>query len=104
MLISASVGGLLLLPARLPQVPHLRHDRLGHVPGGAPLDHGAAPAILGMLGPNVDALNVRTLLRVPFLRDWPLSNRIINWLGDRTQKTKTSEEIENGFWAGWPTA
>ena len=56
------------------------------------------PAILGMLGPNVDALNVRTLLRVPFLRNWPVSNRIINWLGDRTQKTKTSEEIENGFW------
>ena len=23
---------------------------------------------------------------------------MINWLGDRTQKTKTSEEIENGFW------
>jgi RND superfamily putative drug exporter len=51
-----------------------------------------------MLGPNVDALNVRTLLRIPFLRDWQFSNRLINWLGDRLQKTKTTAEVENGFW------
>lgn len=55
-------------------------------------------AVLGMLGPNVDALGVRTLLRVPFLRDWKPMNRWLNWLADKLQKTKTREEVENGFW------
>ena len=56
------------------------------------------PAILGILGPNVDALGVNTLLRVPFLRDWPFSRKIIDWFAEKTQKTKTREEVENGFW------
>ena len=55
-------------------------------------------AILGILGPNVDALGVRTLLRVPFLRNWSFSRKIIDWVADKTQKTKTREEVENGFW------
>ena len=56
------------------------------------------PAALGILGPNVDALGVRTLLRVPFLRNWKPTNWWLNWLGDRTQKTKTRAEVEKGFW------
>ena len=55
-------------------------------------------AILAILGPNVDALGVRTLLRVPFLRNWSFSRKIIDWLAEKTQKTKTREEVENGFW------
>ena len=55
-------------------------------------------AILAILGPNVDALGVRTLLRVPFLRNWKPTNWWLNWLADKTQKTKTREEVENGFW------
>jgi RND superfamily putative drug exporter len=55
-------------------------------------------AILGILGPNVDALGVRTLLRVPFLRNWSVSRAIIDWFAEKTQKTKTREEVENGFW------
>ncbi len=55
-------------------------------------------AILAILGPNVDALGVKTLLRVPFLRDWPFSRKIIDWFAERTQKTKTREEVEHGFW------
>ncbi|MGV0836786.1 MMPL family transporter [Mycolicibacterium thermoresistibile] len=55
-------------------------------------------AILALLGPNVDALGVRTLLRVPFLRDWPFSRRIIDWFAEKTQKTKTRAEVERGFW------
>lgn len=55
-------------------------------------------AILAILGPNVDALGVRTLLRVPFLRDWPFSRRIIDWFAEKTQKTKTRAEVEQGFW------
>ena len=55
-------------------------------------------AILAILGPNVDALGVRTLLRVPFLRNWSVSRNIIDWVADKTQKTKTREEVESGFW------
>ena len=55
-------------------------------------------ASLAILGPNVDALGVRTLLRVPFLRNWSVSRTIIEWLAEKTQKTKTREEVENGFW------
>ncbi|MGY4710635.1 MMPL family transporter [Mycolicibacterium sp. CBM1] len=55
-------------------------------------------AILGILGPNVDALGVRTLLRVPFLRNWGFSRAIIDWFAEKTQKTKTREEVEHGFW------
>ena len=56
------------------------------------------PAILAILGPNVDALGVRTLLRVPFLRNWSVSRNVILWFADKTQKTKTREEVESGFW------
>ena len=55
-------------------------------------------AILAILGPNVDALGVRTLLKVPFLRNWSFSRGIIDWFADKTQKTKTREEVESGFW------
>jgi RND superfamily putative drug exporter len=55
-------------------------------------------AILAILGPNVDALGVRTLLRVPFLRNWGFSRAIIDWFAEKTQKTKTREEVEAGFW------
>ncbi|MEI7915016.1 MAG: MMPL family transporter [Mycobacteriaceae bacterium] len=55
-------------------------------------------ASLAILGPNVDALGVRTLLKVPFFRNWKPMNAWLNWLADKTQKTKTREEVENGFW------
>ncbi|MCH9734913.1 MAG: MMPL family transporter [Actinomycetia bacterium] len=55
-------------------------------------------AALAILGHNVDALGVRTLLRVPFFRNWKPMNWFLNWLGDRTQKTKTRAEVEQGFW------
>jgi RND superfamily putative drug exporter len=47
---------------------------------------------------------VRTLLKVPFLANWPFSRRIIDWFAEKTQKTKTRAEIENGFWGGWSTS
>jgi uncharacterized membrane protein YdfJ with MMPL/SSD domain len=53
---------------------------------------------LAILGPNVDAFGVRTLLQVPFLRNWEFSNQIITYLAEKTQKTKTREEVEKGFW------
>jgi RND superfamily putative drug exporter len=55
-------------------------------------------AVLGILGPGVDALGVRTLLRVPFFRNWKPMRIYLTWLAEKTQKTKTREEVEKGFW------
>jgi uncharacterized membrane protein YdfJ with MMPL/SSD domain len=55
-------------------------------------------AALAILGPNVDALGVRTLLRVPFFRNWKPMRIYLTWLADKTQKTKTRAEVEQGFW------
>lgn len=95
-LISASVGGLLLFPQGF--LKSLTYAMIASVTLAAILSITVLPAILGMLGPKVDALSVTTLLKVPFLRDWQFSNRIITWLGARLQKTKTTAEVENGFW------
>ncbi|MBO0864236.1 MAG: MMPL family transporter, partial [Mycobacterium sp.] len=56
------------------------------------------PAVLGILGHHVDALGVRTLLRVPFLANWKVSRAYLNWLADLLQKTKTREVVEKEFW------
>jgi trehalose monomycolate/heme transporter len=56
------------------------------------------PAVLGILGHHVDALGVRTLLRVPFLANWKPSRAYLNWLANLLQKTKTREEVEKEFW------
>ena len=95
-LISASVGGLLLFPQGF--LKSLTYAMIASVTLAAVLSITVLPAILGMLGPNVDALTVRTLLRIPFLRNNEKTNRLINWLGDKLSKTKTSAEVENGFW------
>ncbi len=55
-------------------------------------------AALGILGANVDALGVRTLLRVPFFRNWKPMRVYLEWLSEKTQKTKTRAEVEKGFW------
>jgi trehalose monomycolate/heme transporter len=55
-------------------------------------------AALAILGPNVDALGVRTLLRVPFFRNWKPMRVYLTWLAEKTQKTKTRAEVEKGFW------
>ncbi|MCV7281639.1 MMPL family transporter [Mycolicibacterium flavescens] len=55
-------------------------------------------AALGILGANVDALGVRTLLRVPFFRNWKPMRVYLEWLAEKTQKTKTRAEVEKGFW------
>ena len=55
-------------------------------------------AALGILGPNVDALGVRTLLKVPFFRNWKPMRVYLEWLAEKTQKTRTRAEVEKGFW------
>lgn len=95
-LIVASGASLLVLPQGF--VKSLTYALIAAITLAALLSITFLPACLGVLGPNVDALGVRTLYRVPFLRDWPLSNRIIGWFAEKTQKTKTREEVEAGFW------
>jgi RND superfamily putative drug exporter len=95
-LIIASGASLLLLPQGF--VKSLTYALIAAVGLAALLSITLLPASLAILGRNVDALGVRTLFRVPFLRDWKVSRDGLNWLADRLQKTKTREEVEAGFW------
>jgi trehalose monomycolate/heme transporter len=95
-IIVASAAGLLLFPQGF--LKSLTYAVIAAVMLSAILSVTLLPACLGILGRHVDAFGVRTLLRVPFLRDWKPTNWWLNWLADRLQKTKTREEIETGFW------
>jgi RND superfamily putative drug exporter len=95
-LIIVSGASLLVLPQGF--VKAITYAIFASVGLAALLSITLLPAILGVLGTNVDALGVRTLYRIPFLRDWEFSNRIIGWFAEKTQKTKTREEVEAGFW------
>ncbi len=95
-LIVASLAGLLLFPQGF--LKSLTYAGIASVMLSAILSITVLPAILGILGRNVDAFGVRTLLRVPFFRNWGPTNWWLNWLAEKTQKTKTREEVENGFW------
>ena len=95
-LIAASGASLLLLPQGF--VKSLTYALIAAVTLAAILSITLLPACLGILGKHVDALGVRTLFRVPFLRNWWVSRGYLNWLADRLQKTKTREEVEAGFW------
>ncbi|WP_018602738.1 MMPL family transporter [Mycobacterium sp. 155] len=95
-IIVASSLPLLLIP--LGFLKSITYAIIASVMLAAFLSITVLPAALGILGPNVDALGVRTLLRVPFLANWPFSRRIIDWFAEKTQKTKTREEVEKGFW------
>ncbi|HTX97211.1 MAG TPA: MMPL family transporter [Mycobacterium sp.] len=95
-LIIASGASLLMLPQGF--VKSLTYALIAAVGLAALLSITLLPACLGILGRHVDALGVRTLFRVPFLRNWWVSRAYLNWLADRLQKTKTREEVEAGFW------
>ncbi|WP_458318648.1 MMPL family transporter [Mycolicibacterium brisbanense] len=95
-IIVASSLPLLLIP--LGFLKSITYAIIASVMLAAFLSITVLPATLGILGANVDALGVRTLLRVPFLANWPFSRRIIDWFAEKTQKTKTREEVERGFW------
>jgi uncharacterized membrane protein YdfJ with MMPL/SSD domain len=95
-IIVASSVPLLLFPQDF--LKSITYAMIATVMLSAILSITVLPAALGILGKNVDAFGVRTLMRVPFLRNWKLSNGIITYLADKTQKTKTREEVEKGFW------
>ncbi|MFN3003869.1 MMPL family transporter [Mycolicibacterium wolinskyi] len=95
-IIVASSMPLLLIP--LGFLKSITYAIIASVMLAAILSISVLPAVLGILGARVDALGVRTLLKVPFLANWPFSRRIIDWFAEKTQKTKTREEVERGFW------
>jgi RND superfamily putative drug exporter len=95
-IVIASAAGLLLFPQGF--LKSLTYAVIAAVMLSAVLSVTLLPACLGVLGRHVDAFGVRTLLRIPFFRNWKPTNWWLNWLAHRLQKTKTREEIETGFW------
>jgi uncharacterized membrane protein YdfJ with MMPL/SSD domain len=95
-LIVASLAGLLLFPQGF--LKSLTYAGIASVLLAAMLSITVLPAVLGILGPNVDALGVRTLLRVPAFRNWKPMRIYLTWLADKLQKTQTREQVEQGFW------
>ena len=95
-LIVASAAGLLLFPQGF--LRSLTYAMIASVMLSALLSITVLPACLGLLGRHVDDLGVYSFLRVPFFRNWKPTNWWLHWLGARVQKTKTREEVENGFW------
>jgi len=95
-LIVASLAGLLLFPQGF--LKSLTYAGIASVMLAAILSITVLPAVLSILGPNVDALGVRTLLRVPFLRNWKPMRVYLTWLANKLQKTQTREQVERGFW------
>ena len=95
-LIVASAAGLLLFPQGF--LRSLTYAMIASVTLSAILSITVLPACLGLLGRHVDDLGVYSFLRVPFFRNWKPTNWWLHWLGARVQKTKTREEVENGFW------
>jgi trehalose monomycolate/heme transporter len=95
-LIAVSAVSMLVFPQGF--LKSLTYATIAAVMLSAILSITILPAVLGILGPNVDALGVRTLFRVPFLANWKVSRAYLNWLADLLQKTKTREEVEHEFW------
>ena len=95
-LIVASLAGLLLFPQGF--LKSLTYAGIASVSLSALLSITVLPAVLGILGRNVDALGVRTFYRIPIYRNTPFLRKIVDYLSDKTQKTLTREEVENGFW------
>ena len=95
-LIAASAVSMLVFPQGF--LKSLTYAVIAAVMLSAILSITVLPAVLGILGPNVDALGVRTLLRVPFLAEWRVSRAVLDWLANLLQRTKTRDEVEHEFW------
>lgn len=95
-LIAVSAVSMLVFPQGF--LRSLTYATIAAVMLSALLSITVLPAMLGILGPHVDALGVRTLFRVPFLANWKPARVYLNWLANLLQRTKTREELENEFW------
>src|ERR1700758_2607177 len=85
-IIVASAAGLLLFPQGF--LKSLTYAVIASVGFAALLSITLLPACLGILGRHVDALGVRTALRVPFLRNWKVSRVYLEWLPGRGRETQ----------------
>ncbi len=95
-LIAVSAASMLVFPQGF--LKSLTYATIAAVMLSALLSITILPAVLGILGRHVDALGVRTLLRVPFLQEWKVSRAYLEWLANLLQKTRTREEVEHQFW------
>ncbi len=95
-LVVASAASLFLFPQGF--LKSLTYAMIASVMLSAILSITVLPACLAYLGRNVDSLGVYSFLRVPFFRNWKPTNWWLHWLGARVQKTKTRQQVENGFW------
>jgi len=95
-LVVASAASLFLFPQGF--LKSLTYAMIASVMLSAMLSMTVLPACLAILGRHVDSLGVYTFLRVPFFRNWKPTNWWLHWLGARVQKTKTREQVQNGFW------
>ncbi len=95
-LIAVSAASMLVFPQGF--LKSLTYATIAAVMLSAILSITILPAVLGILGRHVDALGVRTLLRVPLLQEWKVSRTYLEWLANLLQKTKTREEVEHEFW------
>jgi RND superfamily putative drug exporter len=100
-LIIASAAALLVLPQGF--VKSLTYAIIAAVTLAALLSITLLPACLGVLGRHVDALGVRTLFRVPFLRNWKVSRAHLNWLADRFRRPRHAKRSRRGSGASWST-
>ncbi len=95
-LIAVSAASMLVFPQGF--LKSLTYATIAAVMLSAILSITILPAVLGILGRHVDALGVRTLLRLPMLQEWKVSRAYLEWLANLLQKTKTREEVEHEFW------
>ncbi|MEP9392073.1 MMPL family transporter [Gordonia sp. VNQ95] len=106
-IIVAAIACLLIMPQGF--LKSVAYGAIASVSLAAILSITVLPALLGILGPRVDALSLRWMLSYtlfPIVRSFspPTADRLDRKVGDLTGRTKSRDEIINGFWgrlSGW---
>ncbi|MGV9670784.1 MMPL family transporter [Gordonia sp. NPDC003504] len=106
-IIVAAIACLLIMPQGF--LKSVAYGAIASVSLAAILSITVLPALLGILGPRVDALSLRWMLSYtlfPIVRSFspPAAERLDRKVGDLTGRTKSRDEIINGFWgrlSGW---
>ncbi|AFA71634.1 putative integral membrane protein, MMPL family [Gordonia polyisoprenivorans VH2] len=106
-IIVAAIACLLIMPQGF--LKSVAYGAIASVSLAAILSITVLPALLGILGPRVDAFSLRWMLSYtlfPIVRKFSPSgaDRLDHRVADLTGRTKSREEIENGFWgrlSGW---
>ncbi|MGC4933312.1 MMPL family transporter [Gordonia sp. DT30] len=106
-IIVAAIACLLIMPQGF--LKSVAYGAIASVSLAAILSLTVLPALLSILGPRVDAFSLRWMLSYtlfPIIRKFSPSgaDRLDHRVADLTGRTKSREEIENGFWgrlSGW---